>query len=249
MKFNDTSDRANSIIAMIEKESRLGYGTISDNASPNYYLDYFTGKVNEAGHLIRQWIDEVNDEQTSQDTNDTDDNPEATDFTDDTQALTIKSDVSGIIKVEAHDATKTEPEGWYTLDYYYLKDRIEDLYGQDSGKPSKYFIQDGKLVTDIPVDIAKADKYRLTQLKEAHDFTIADTVAEPGINKRFHWLYVYLPIIDWTKDKDIYNKIYAKVYGGGDGDPKALKTMLQDFIMKQNKDIIQKIGREDINYS
>lgn len=332
MEFSQTSSPFGGIIQGCERETKLGLGTISDNAAPDYYLAYFLGKINEAGDTIRQWIDEVNDEWTAQDTNDSGDNPEAKDFSDNTQKYTIDTDITKVRGVQAHDiisASKTvtitiatpgvfslsdhglilndvvqfstddtlptglsadtdyyvitagltddvfrvstseggsavntsgsqagthkviiEKVGWYDLKDYKEKDRIDDLYGQKSDSPIKYFMQGRSLITDVPVDTAKVDKYRITQDRLAHEFVIGDTDAEPGINKQFHWLYVYLPTMAWAENKNpqIFQAMNLKIYGQGENDPRALKTMLQDHYLNQGKDIIPMVEREAKTY-
>lgn len=248
MVFNETTTPFSGVIQNIERETKLGLGVISDNASPDYYLAYFLGKVNEWLHIVTHWIHEINDEWGYDDSNNTGTIPEEYSFTDNLQTYTLDTDITKIRLIEARDAVTEE---YYNLDYYYEKDRIEDLYNQDSGKPTKYFIQGRSLITDIPVDTAKVDKYRITYDRHAHEFAIDDTTAVPGFDKQFHWLLVYGPTMDWTsnKDKDLYNKCYLKIFGKGEGDPNALKTMLQDHYFKQNENMIYKIGREKINYS
>ena len=246
MQYSDTTNR-NGILQSIERESKLGLGTISDNSAPDYYHNYFLSKINEWLHIVEFWIQEVNDEQTFDDTNNTGDIPEEYSFTDDTQIYELDSDITKIRKVEFRDAVTEE---WYSADYYYQKDRIENLYGQSSSNPTKYFVQGRDLITDIPVDTAKVDKYRITYDRHGHEFVIGDTTAEPGFDKRLHWLLVYGPVMDWSADKDsaIFAKCRDKIFGVGEGDPKALKTMIETHYMKQNRDLIYKVGREDKNY-
>lgn len=137
---------------------------------------------------------------------------------------------------------------WITLDYYYQKDRVENLYNQNSGMPSKYFLQNRQIIFDVPVDTTKAVKYRITKQMHAHEFVIGDTTAEPGFDKRFHPILIYGATMDWTKDAEVYNKCRVKIFGIGEGDPNALKIMLQDYYRNQNKDLIYKIGRKSVNY-
>jgi len=249
MQFNDVTNR-NGIIQAIERESKLGLGTVSDNAAPDYYLDYFTMKINEWLHIVQHWIQEVNDEWPYDDDNNTGSIPEVYNFSADTQIYTLDNDITKIRKVEFHDATKNASKGWSDADYYYESDRIEDLYGQDSGSPSKYFMQGRNLIVDVPVDITKTDKYRITYDRRGTEFVVSDTTKEPGFEKRFHWLVVYGPVMDWAigRNPDIFQKCRLKVFGGGEGDPGALKTMLQEHYMNQNRNIIYKIGRESKNY-
>ena len=246
MVFSEVASPRSGIIQSIERTSKLGLGVISDNASPDYYLDFFLGKVNEWLTIVESWITESNDEWVFDDTNNTGDNPEEFDFTDDTQIYDLDSDITKIRRVEFRDATT---EDWSDAEYYLQKDRIEDLYGQDSSTPSKYFLQGRSFITDIPVDTAKIDKYRITYSRTGHNFVIGDTTAEAGFAEQFHWLLVYGPVMDWTKDKDIYNKMYSKIFGGGEGDPNSLKSMLQKYYMEQLPNVEYKIGREKINYS
>lgn len=331
MQFNNTSSPYDGIIQNIERESKLGLGTISDNSAPDYFLAYFLGKINEWLLITEKWIQEVNDEATFDDTNNTGTIPESFSFTDNTQKYTLDTDILRIRRIQVHDivsASKTftvtistalfaltnhglvagdivqftttgalptgistgtdyyvissgltadvfkvsvtlggssvslsgtqsgthtiiiDKIGWYDLDYNYEKDREEDLYGQDSGLPSKYFLKGRQLILDVPVDTAKSDKYRIDYDRRAHKFVIGDTTAEPGFEETYHWILVYGATMDWANDKNpaIYNKCFGKVYGAGEGDPKALKTMLQDHYMKQNQNMRYKIGRENKSY-
>lgn len=248
IQFSQTSSPRGGIIQNIERIV-LQLGTISGNFPPDYYLDHFLAKVNEAGDIVRQWIDEISDEWNKQDSNDSGDNPEVYDFTNDLQAHTLDTEIARIRKVEIHDASKAVGTGWSDLPHWFEKDRTIDLYGQDSGAPSKYFFKDGELVTDIPVDTSLIDKYRITMSRYAHEFVIGDTDAEPGIaHKPSHWLYVYLPVIDFTKDPAIEAKYRLKVYGRGDGDPESLKFLLQQFITNQNKDDVHAVKRKHFRY-
>ena len=243
MQFSQIASPYQGIIQNQERESKLGLATISDNASPNYWLAYFLGKTNEWLHTVNGWIREVNDEWIYDDINNTGDIPKEFNFTDDTQIYDLDSDIVKIRRVEAYDVDSAD---WYDLDYYYETDRVEDLYGQDSGKPNKYFLQGRQFITDIPVDTIKSTKYRITYDRHAHEFVIGDTTAVPGFDKQFHWLLVYGPVMDWAEGKypDIYGKCRLKIFGQGEGDPNALKTMLQEFYQKQNRSIIYKIKRK-----
>ena len=146
--------------------------------------------------------------------------------------------------------TWSTEEDWYNLDYYQEKDRIENLYGQDSGKPSKYFFQGRDFITDVPVDTAKADKYRITYDRTAHAFVIGDTTAEPGFASQFHWIIVYGAVMDWAEGKypDIYQKCYLKIFGQNENDENSLKRMLQSHYSTQNRDSKYEVGRETINF-
>lgn len=246
MVFNEVASPRSGILQNIERISKLGLGVISDNASPNYYKDFFLGKVNEWLAIAEIWIAEVNDEWIFDDDNNTGDIPEEFSFSADTQIYSLDSDITQIRKVEFRDAVTEE---WADAGYYLQKDRIEDLYNQSSDSPSKYFLQGRKLITDIPVDVAKTDKYRITYSRTGHDFVLGDTDAEAGFDARFHWILVYGSVMDWTKDKDIYNKCYSKIFGRGEGDENALKTMIQKQYMKQLPNVPYRVGRESIDYS
>lgn len=249
MEFNDTTNR-NGIVQNIEVESKLGLATISDNSAPDYYLNYFLSKVNEWLHIVNHWIGQVNDEWVRKDINNTEDILETYDCAVSTQSYDLDSDVVKIRQVQVHDATKAATKGWSDLDYNYEVDRDEDLYGQSDGAPSSYFLEGRKIIFDCPVDIAKVDKYRIKKDMHAHEFVIGDTDVEPGFDKQFHWILVYGPIMDWASGKfpDIYNKCRIKIFGLGEGDPNALKDMLQEHYVKQNQNMKYFIGREKKNY-
>jgi len=247
MEFNQIASPRSGVIQNIERISGLGLGTISDNAAPDYYLDNFLGLTNQWLDKVEQFIREANDEWIFDDTNNTGDIPEEFDFVDDAQTATLDADIVKIRRVEARDATSLD---WYDLDYYQEKDRIENLYGQDSGKPSKYFFQGRDFITDVPVDTAKVDKYRITYDRTAHAFVIGDTTAEPGFAAQFHWIIVYGAVMDWAEGKypDIYQKCYLKIFGQNENDENSLKRMLQSHYSTQNRDSKYEVGRETINF-
>lgn len=247
MQFSDTSSPYNGIIQNQERESKLGLGTISGNAAPNYWLAYFLGKTNEWLHMVNHWIHEINDEWIYDDVNNTGTIPEEYTPTDDTQSYSLDSDITKIRKVEGYSVSSS---AWYDLDYYYESDRLENLYGQTKNTISKYFIQGRNLIFDVPVDITKTSKYRITYDRQAHEFVIGDITATPGFDKQFHWLLVYGPVMDWAAGKypDIYNACRIKIFGAGDGDPNALKTMLQEHYQKQNRDMKYILKREEKSY-
>lgn len=248
MVFNEIASPRSGIIQNIERVSGIGLGGISNNASPDYLLEHFLGKVNEWVAIAEIWASEANDEILFDDDNNTGGIPEEYDFSDDTQIYELDSDITQIRKVEFRNAST---EDWFDADYYLEKDRIEDLYGQDSDAPSKYFLQGRNLITNIPVDIAKTDKYRITYSRTGHDFVIGDTTAEAGFDARFHWILVYGPVMDWTGEdnQNLYNKCYSKIFGRGEGDENALKTMLQASYTRKTPNVSRKIGREKVNYS
>ena len=248
MEFNDTTNNQG-LIQMCERESKLGLGVISDNASPDYYLTLFLAKINEWLNIVEFWIGEVNDEVIFDDVNNTGDIPEEFSFTDDTQIYDLDSDITKIRKVEFHDATKDADTCWSTAEYYLQKDRREDLYEEESDSPLYYFIQGRAFITDVPVDTAKVDKYRITYSRHGHEFIVTDTTAEAGFDKVFHPILYYGSVMDWTKDKDIFNKCYAKIFGKGEGDPLSLKFMLQQHYKNQLPNVPNKVGRKLIDYS
>ena len=250
MVFNETGTPYSGIIQNIERESGLGLGVVSSNAEPDYLLAYFLGKINEWNHIINVWLHEVNDEITFDDINNTGDIPEEYPLTDDVQIYELDSDIVKIRKIEVKDAVSLE---YYTLDYYYEKDRIDDLYNQDSDKPSKYFIKGRDLVFDVPVDITLVTKYRITYDRYSHEFVIGDTTAVPGFDKQFHWLLVYGPVMDWANGKypELFNRCYMKLFGkttmdsiGNEiVDPNSLKGLMLNHYQKQNRDMQYKIRR------
>jgi len=246
MEFNDTTNR-NGLVQLYEIETGLGFGAVSDNSAPDYRLNIFTVRANEWIHIANQWLQKANDEQIHDDTNNVGDIPEEYSFSTDTQIYDMDADILAGRKYQARDAVTLD---WYDLDYYYLKDRIADLYGQDSGKPSKYFIQGRQLITDIPVDVAKVDKYRITYDRNAHLFVVGDTTAEPGFNQAYHSLIYWGPVMDYASGKypDIFSKARLKVFGIDENDPNSLKNMMLEYAVTQNRDAQYKVGRKTINF-
>lgn len=333
MVFNEVASPYSGIIQNLERETKLGLGTISGNAAPDYWLTYFLGKVNEWLHIINQWIREVNDEWIHDDVNNTGTIPEEFDFSDDTQIYDLDSDIVKVRKVQVHNivsASKTftvtiatpavfsltnhglvlgdivnfttsgalptgltvgtnyyvitagltanafevstssggaavntsgtqsgihtviiHKIGWVDLDYNYLTDREDDIYGQSAGIPSSYFFQGRQIIFDVPADIVKVDRYRLFYDRHAHEFVIGDITAVPGFDKQFHYALVYGATMDWAAGRysDIYNYCRAKLFGTGEGDPISLKFMIQQHYQKQNRDMKYIIGRQTKSYS
>lgn len=327
MVFNDTTDTdVDGIVQMLEVESGLSRGVISDNADPDYYLTSFLVRINQWLHRVEQWAHEANPEAIFDDINNTGTIPEEYDFVDNAQTITLDSDITKVRKVEARlvgssadftaaasntitsaahgladgqkvklSTTDTLPAGlstdtryyviekttntfelsldpggdaiditdtgtgthtweteedWYDLKYWLEADRPDNIYGQDSASPSKYFQQGRKLIFDVPIDTAKADKYRITYDRHGYEFVIGDTTAEPGFDKQFHQILYWGPVMDWANGKypDIFNKARLIVFGRDDKDKNSLKAMLKKHYREQVTDIQVKIGRKAKTY-
>ena len=247
MVFNEIASPRSGIIQMQEKTAELGLGTISGNAAPDYYLDLFTGKTNEWLHVVTQWIQQVSDEWNFDDSNNTGFQIESYSAVNDQQDYGLDTDIAKIRKIEVRDATSLE---YSTLDYIYEKDRAEDRFGKDSDSPSGYWFSGRSLVFNVPVDSAKTDKYQITYDRHSSVFAISDTTKVPGFDKTFHWLLVYGPVMDFTfrRKPEISAMCRDKIFGAGENDPRALKTMLEDFYINQNKNATNSIGRKFKTY-
>lgn len=197
MQFSNTTDKEHGIIQGIEMLCYGKYAAITGDTTTR--LRFFTQQVNIWLNLVGQWIHEVSDEWPFDDRNNTNFPIESYSFTDDQQNYGLDSDIKAIYKVEIHDVTKTEPEGWSEIEFQLKTDRVEDPYAQDSGTPTSYFFDPGHSITfDVPVDTAVIDKYRLTYTRDMHLFEDGDTTAEPGFNVTIHPLLVYGPSMSWA---------------------------------------------------
>lgn len=223
MYFSQTSSPYNGIVQGIEFETGLGLGIISGNAAPDYWLAQFLIKINDWLNQVNCWIHEVDNEWPYDDSNHDNFPIETYATTDDQQDYALDSDISAIKKVEVHDADEATDEGWKDCDLQIWVDRDEDRFGEDSGAPTKYWLNGGSIIFDKPVDTDECDYYRITYDRQAHLFVIGDTTAEPGFAVPFHPILVFGPTMDWAQQrgkKDITAACYRKIFGNNARDPK-----------------------------
>ncbi len=166
----------------------------------------------------------------------------------DTDSFELSLDLGGtavdITGIGSGTHTWETEEDWYDFKYWLEADRPDNIYGQNSAQPNKYFQQGRKLIFDVPIDTAKADKYRITFDRHGHEFVIGDTDAEPGFDKRFHQILYWGPTMDYAAGKypDIFNKARLKIFGVNENDKDSLRNMLKKHYREQVRAKV-KIGR------
>jgi len=232
MYFSQTSSPYGGIIQNIERETKLGLGTISGNTAPDYYLAHFTVLVNNWNNYCNHMIQSVSGEWTHDDGNNTGFPIETYSTTDDQQDHGLDSDIRNVRMVEMHDANEDADEGWFRLEFQPFKDREADRFGYDSGTPSKYWLSGGSVVWDVPVDTDDVDYYRITYDRQATAFEITDTTQTPGFLSDFHPILVYGPSWEWAQGKG-RNEIVAKcekmLFGTTPDFPGLIKLMKQYY--------------------
>ena len=245
MRFNITASPRNGIIQGIERTTGLGLGTISGNAAPDYYLDYFTQEVNNWLNYATHIIQRVSSEWTYDDANHSDFPIEEYATVDSQQDHGLDSDIKTIRRVEMRDATADAGEGWYDLDFQYEADRQEDRFAEEDGTPTHYWLSGRSIIWNVPADIAKVDTYRLTYDRHADEFTISDTIKEPGFEKTFHPILVYGPSLTWAtgRNPNVAVLCEKKLFGMSRDMPGLIK-MLKQHYFKQANQFIPTIGRK-----
>lgn len=243
MVFSDTTNK-NGIVQMCEQITSIGDGNISGNTVK---LAYFTTLINNWLNMVSLWIHEVQGEWPYDDQNHGDFPEEVFDFVDNQQdyGLSTSGEINGwtLKKVEVRDATTLD---YSTLNFVYSKDIPENYDGSDKGKPIGFWLSGGSIIFNCPVDVAKADKYRLTYDRQAHPFTVSDTTAEPGFNSDFHIILAYGPSMEYALsigDTAVYNQCQKMIYGTDPGRDIGLKRMLQKFYSNRLENPEPKINK------
>ena len=247
MIFSQIGSPRSGILQNIERKTSLGLGTITDNTSPEYYKDEFLGYVNKWNNIVNIWIHEVDNEWSFDDANHGDFPIETFDIVDSQQDYGIDIDISAIKKVEIHDADDVATDGWITIPIKLSTDIEADRFGNDDGTPSSYWLSGNSILFDVPVDIAKIDKYRITYDRHAHAFVIGDTTAVPGFAEPFHDILVYGATMDWAEDKKktLFNACKLALFGTQPRDKNGLKQMLQKYYSKRAEEFTPQIRRKE----
>ena len=216
---------------MIEYETGFGDANITGDTN---HMAYFTNLVNKWLHITNEWIQKASGEWTYDDANHGDFAIEVFDFTDEQEdyGLTTDGETDGLLikRVEVREATGDND--YYDLQYLLEKDRPENSFNEDAGKPLYYYLKGGSIIFYPKPDTASYDKYRLTYDRNAHLFTVSDAdsddLAKPGFDQKFHWILVHGPVMDWAaenKRQDIFQRAYQALF-----DPKmGLEPMLKAY--------------------
>jgi hypothetical protein len=248
MQFSDTTNK-NGILQMIEQETKLGLTYITGDASR---LAYWTEKVNLWLHIASHWIHQVDGEWHYDDHNHGDFPIETYTAVDDQQdyALDSEGEIDGrvIRQVEIRDASTEE---YSTISLQLERDRAADRFNQDSGTPTEYWLSGGSIIFDVPIDTDKVDYFRITYDRNAHLFATNDTTAEAGFDKKFHWLLIYGPVMDWASGEgknNIYTKCHKAIFGSDNKVDIGLKRMLQKHYLRRNQNYKPAISRQEISW-
>lgn len=246
MQYNDTTNK-NGIIQMIEKTTKLGLGTISGNAAPDYYLDYFTQLVNNWLGYTTSMIQGMSREAIYDDVNNTGFQTEEYNTVDDQQDYGLDSDISSIRIVEIRDATQADTtKGFSTIPFVEVRDRLGDRFGEDEGTPTGWWLEGRSIVFNVPTDTATVDVYRVTYDRHAHDFTTSDTTAEPGFDKQFQMILVYGPVLEWAMLKGKQETVALcreMLYGVSPTMPGLMKLMKKHY-KNQIKELKRAVNRK-----
>jgi len=113
---------------MLEKETKLGLGTISDNSAPDYWLDYFTQLINNWVNYVNHIIQKVSKEAAYDDGNLSGFPVEVYSFVDGQQDYGLDSDIATVRKIEKHKAGSAANVDWSDVDFQPLKDRSSDRF-------------------------------------------------------------------------------------------------------------------------
>jgi hypothetical protein len=201
MVFSDTTNK-NGIIQHIEQITNLGDAYISGT---NTRLYYWVNLVNQWLHYCTQRIQTVSPNWNYDDANHLDgsSNPtlpiEAFACVDDQQNYGLTStgemDSLVVLKVEIRDATTEE---YKTIDFTPADKLPDDIWAQDSGEPTSYYLSGGSIIFNCPIDTALIDYFQVTYDRNAHVFTYNDTTAQPGFDQKFHMILAYGPAYEWA---------------------------------------------------
>lgn len=193
MQFNDTTNLSG-LIQMCEKNTNLGYGYISDDATK---LKEFTNNINIAQNKIWHTIFESTGCWEYDDSNATD-LPQATaNLVSGTSKYALPSDALVIKRVEMKDSSGN----WFVLTPL-IRDEIKvaiDEYRVADGLPTSY-----RLLGDT-IEIFPASNYTSTSgLKVYFDrgsvqFTSTDTTKTPGYASPYHYLSGIGGALEWLK--------------------------------------------------
>jgi len=246
MQFNNVASR-NGIIQLIEKTTKLGLGTISGNAAPDYYLDYFTVLVNNWNGYFTTTIQRISGEATYDDVNNTGFATERYSSVNDQQDYGIDTDISATRMMEIRDATEADTDkGFSTIPFIEFKDRVSNRFGQTSGTPTGWWMEGRSFIFDVPIDTAKIDIYRATYDRHASTFATSDTTKTPGFDSQFHPGLYYGPSLEWATIQgkaEVIALCKEMLYGVSPEMPGVIKLMKKQY-KNQIKELNPKVGRK-----